>query len=120
MGYVKGSSCSALCRGCWGPRREPEPQGAGLSPSGAFTGKGHRPSGAPHGTQAAFLSGAGLSPGSSWRKARLWPALSSSSLWPLLLFLGLSEAPTHFSVTSSGQKAPALSPTAALGPVLAP
>lgn len=66
----------------------------------------------------------GLEPGFSRKQLEegqaLASALSSSSVWPLLLFLGPSEAPTHFSVTSSGQKAPALSRRAALGPVLAP
>lgn len=43
-----------------------------------------------------------------------------SPVWPFLLSPGPSEAPTHFSVTSSGRKAPALSSlVAALGPPLA-
>lgn len=42
--------------------------------------------------------------GGRWRKA-LWLTLSVSSIWRFLLFPGPSEAPTHFSVTSSGQKA---------------
>lgn len=61
-------------------------------------------------TWAALSSRAGPCPGSSWRKARIWLALGRSSVWPFLLFLGPSDAPTHFSVTSSGQKAPLLAP----------
>lgn len=44
-----------------------------------------------------------------------------SPVWPFLLSPGPSEAPTHFSVTSSGWKAPALSSLgAALGPPTGP
>lgn len=90
MGYTEGSSCPALRaqRAAGGHGQEPE---LVLPPREHLLGRASGPPELHTATWAALCSGAGLCPGSSWRKARPWPALRSSSVWPPCCFWGLRK-----------------------------
>lgn len=97
MGCSKGSDGLALYaqRLPGVIRQEPQLKDTSLGPSQGSPGKGCR--------LHMATKAAGLSPEAAGERLSGLPCVSS--IWPFLLFPGPSEAPTHFSVTSSGQKA---------------